>query len=61
MYRAVQVVRDAYRSVLLYTAIDMSQDTSANLTELLSGWKAMYLSDPFYRNLRMQEEAVSRR
>ncbi|OQV14578.1 putative Atrial natriuretic peptide receptor 3 [Hypsibius exemplaris] len=50
------IVRQAYRSVLLFMAIDLSQDTSANLTSMTAVWTALYRSDPFYRNQDMQDD-----
>ncbi|OQV14586.1 hypothetical protein BV898_11205 [Hypsibius exemplaris] len=50
------IVRMAYRSVLLFTAIDLSQDRSANLTSFTARWRDLYLSDPFYRNQNLRDD-----
>jgi hypothetical protein len=44
--------------VLLYTEIDLSQDTFANLTSIIAEWKDLYISTPFFHNQNNKDEPV---
>ncbi|OQV19717.1 hypothetical protein BV898_06257 [Hypsibius exemplaris] len=49
------VIRAAYKSVLLFTAIDETLDPTANLSAFAPEWSRLFRTDPFYRNMDLRE------